>query len=144
LIEKGLTDRSDIHEKIGLVLLGGPNNQWERATVHFKKAVKWDPERYLSWYNLALIYIGTEEGNGYFRKTIEAKPDFPPPYYWLAYSHCRNRRDEEAAPLFEKYLEVAKRGPVEEGRSNVAQEVLEDLHSGNEGMSLKMIRMSEK
>ena len=116
------------------------DNQWERAVFHFKKAVELDPKLYWSWYNLGLIYVDEEEGRDYFRKAIEANPDFSPAYYWLGYSLCRNRRDKEALPIFKKYLEVAKDDPQEKNRFEFANKLVKELLSGKEGENLSKIR----
>lgn len=130
---------AEIEEAIGHGLLHSDN--WrERATVHFKKALELNPNLYISWYNLGLIYADEEEGRGYFRKAIKVKPDFAPPYYWLGYSLCREKRDEEALPVFEKYLKIAKGDPQEKDRFEFASSLIEELCSGKEGESLKMIR----
>jgi len=136
---EGRKTEAEIHEKIGYALLKA-DNQWERATVHFKAALELDPSLHYSWYCLGMLDPDTKEGRGYFRKAIEAKPDLAPAYYWLAYSYCRNRMDEEALPIFEKYLELAQGDPNEEGRIRVATEVLQDLYVGKEGKSLSMMR----
>ncbi len=132
---------AELHQAMGKWLLDS-DNQWERATVHFKKAVELDPTLYRSWYGLALIYIDSEKGNEYFRKAIKANPDYPPPYYWLAYNYCRNSKDKEAIPVFEKYVEVATRegSDIEFGRLATSTEVLKELRSGKDGEELKKIR----
>jgi tetratricopeptide (TPR) repeat protein len=146
---KNETDKSEaeVHQAIGYSLLK-VDNQWERASVHFKKAVKQNPSLYLSWYNLALIDIGNEIGYRYFKKAIEAKPDFAPPYYWIAYNYCRYYRDIEAVSAFKKYLEVAKKSnnPSEKGRMKVTEDVLAALKSKKEKGDIKKIRhpMPEK
>lgn len=134
-------DNSDaqLHQTMGYWLLES-DNQWKRATVYFKKAVELDPTLYRSWYGLALIYIDSNEGNEYFQKAIKANPDYPPPYYWLAYNYCRHRKDKEAIPLFEKYVEIAGSDANETGRLEVAIEILRELHSGEEGEKLKSMR----
>jgi Tfp pilus assembly protein PilF len=132
-------NEAEIEEAIGYAFLHS-ENQRERATVHFKKAVELDPKLHFSWYNLGLIYVDTEEGYNYFQKATEAKPDFPPPYYWMAHYRCRNREDKEAIPLFQKYLEVAKDDEQETGRVEIVQEVLQDLLTGKEGPNLRMMR----
>jgi len=117
------------------------DNQWERAVVHFKKAVELDSKLHMSWYNLGLIYIDSEEGYNYFKKATEANPKFAVPYYWMAYYRCRYREDKKAIPLFQKYLDVANKGDKEEsGRIRVAKEALEDLLAGREGKELSMMR----
>jgi tetratricopeptide (TPR) repeat protein len=99
-----------------------------------------DTGKSVYWYKLAWSHLDTEEGYIYFKKAIEADPTYPPPYYWLAYQYCRDRRDKEAIPVFEKYLEVAKDDPNESGRCDYAREVLKDLMSGKEGESLSKTR----
>lgn len=136
--QEGKSD-AEIHQAIGYALLK-TDNKWERATVRFKKALELDPSLYFSWYNLGLIYIDTEEGNNYFKKAIEVKPDFAPPYYWLAYTYCRMRKDKDAIPVFEKYLEVAEGDQNEIGRISVAEKVLKDLYSGKEGENISKLR----
>lgn len=132
---------AELHQAIGYWLLES-DNQWERATVHFKKAIELDPKLYMSWYNLGLINIDSEEGYNYFKKAAEANPKFSTPYYWMAYYRCRYREDKKAIPLFKKYLEVAEaeKNPQEEGRIKGAKEVLADLLTGKEGQSLSMMR----
>jgi len=140
LKKSGISD-AEIHQAIGYAILEA-DNQWERATVHFKNAVALDPALYFSWYNLGLIHVDTEEGDNYFKKATEAKPDFPTAYYWMAYYRCRNREDKKAITIFEKYLEVAEAesDPIEVGRVRVAKKVLEELYSGIEGKNLSMMR----
>jgi tetratricopeptide (TPR) repeat protein len=133
---------AEIHQAIGYSLLES-DNQWERAIVHFKKAVQEDPGLYFSWYNLGLIYADEEEGRDYFRKCIKANPDFAPAYYWFGYSLCRHRRDKEALPVFEEYLKVAEDDPQEKGRLEFAGKLVRELRAGQEGESLKMIRIPE-
>jgi len=137
-------DKSDaeIHQVVGYALLK-TDNQWERAVSHFRKAVELDPKLYFSWYNLGLMDPDTEEGRNSFRKCIEAKSDFPPAYYWLGYSLCRNRHDEKALPVLEEYLKIAEDDPKEEGRYNFATKLVKELRVRKEGESLKMLRMPE-
>ena len=136
---KGTNSDAEIHQAIGYAFLK-TENQWERARVRFKKAVKLDPSLYSSWYCLGILNPDTKEGRGYFKKAIEAKPDYPPPYYWLAYSYCRNRMDKKAVPVFEKYLEVAKGDLNEQSRIKTAKGVLEDLYAGKEGENISKLR----
>jgi len=132
---------AEIHQAIGYSLIK-TDNQWERAAVHFNKAVSMDPNLYLSWYNLGLIYDG-ETGRECFRNCIKANPDFAPAYYWLGYSLCRYSRDKEALPIFKEYLEVAKDILYEENRFAFASKVVEELKAGKEGENLKTIRIQE-
>ena len=62
---KGGKSESEIHQAIGYGLLESDNN-WERAVIHFKKAVELNPHDAWSWNTLGMIYIDTEEGNEYF------------------------------------------------------------------------------
>lgn len=140
--EGGKSD-AEIHQAIGYALLNS-YNKWERATVHFKRAVELEPKMYFAWYCLGLINIDTEEGNGYFRKAIEANPAFSPSYYWLAYTYCRQRKDKEAIPIWEKYIEVAKNYVAESARLEVAKRVLKELRSGKDGEELEKIRKTEE
>ncbi len=130
---------AEIEQAVGHALLG-KGNQWEKATVHFKKAVELNPKLYNSWYSLGIIHCDTEEGYGYFEKAIQIKPDFPEPYYWMAYYRCRNKEDEKVIPLFKKYLEIAKGHAEEADRIKVAKEVLQDLIAGTEGQNLSIMR----
>lgn len=133
---------AEIHQAVGYGLLRS-DNQWERAILHFKKAVEADPGLYFSWYNLGLIYADEEEGRDDFRRCIEANPDFPPAYYWLGYSLCRQKRDKEALPVLEEYLEVAKDDLEEKDRVKFATKLVKELKAGKEGKNLSMIRMIE-
>jgi len=131
---------AEIQQALGNML--SDKDQWQRAVIHYKKAVKLDPTLFNSWYNLGLIYIDKEEGNEYFKQAIKANPNYPPPYYWLAYNYCKAKKDKEAIPMFEKYIKIAiKSGDT--GESDVvdsAIELLNELKSGKEGNGLKIIR----
>ena len=116
------------------------HGNWERAAVYFKKAVSLDPELYWSWYNLGLLHIDTEAGNKYLKKAIEAKPDYPPPHYWLAYTYCKSRKDREAIKIFKEYLQLAEGVPSEDDRYKKARRILAELFSGREGLELWKIR----
>lgn len=141
--EAGGKSDAEIHQAIGVGLLRA-DDQWERATYHFEHAVKLDPGLHWSWYNLGVIYIDTEEGNEFFKKAIEAKPDFAPPYYWLAYNCAKGGSDKDSLSLFEKYVEVAKQDPDEKNRVRFAKKALKELRSGMEGESLRSIRASAR
>lgn len=132
-------EEAQIEEAIGHALLMS-DNQWERATVHLKRAVELDPRRFVAWHDLALINIGTDEGDKYFQKSAEANPKFPPNYYWIAYSAVRHRNDQRAISYFEQYLKVAKGDDQEAGRIEVATAVLEELRSGKPGPKIAKIR----
>jgi len=131
---------AEIQQALGDML--SKRNQWQRAAVHYKKAVNLNPAFFNSWYALGLIYIDKDEGNEYFKKAIKANPDYPPPYYWLAYNYCKARKDKEAIAIFKKYIDIAtKSGDTED--SNVidsAIELLNELNSGKDGKGLKIIR----
>ncbi|MBU0743996.1 MAG: tetratricopeptide repeat protein [Gammaproteobacteria bacterium] len=134
-------DDAENYQAIGAVHFKYEN--WDKAEMYYKKALELNPKLYWSWYNLALLYLDTEEGVGYLKKTIEANPTYAPAYYWLAYSYCRDRKDEEAIPIFKKYLGVAKDDPNESGRYEYAQDVLRELLVGLEGENLSKTRRPE-
>ncbi|MBL7198136.1 MAG: tetratricopeptide repeat protein [Candidatus Omnitrophica bacterium] len=129
---------AEIYQAIGFVHIKQEN--WKRAATYFKKAVSLNPKLYWSWYNLGLLHIDTEEGNKYLKKAIEADPDYPPPYYWLAYCYCKHRREKQAIKIFKKYLEVAEDIPSETPRNRRARRILAELFSGREGEELWKIR----
>ena len=131
-------DDAEIYQALGMFYLKQGN--WDRSINNFKRATSLNPNLYLSWYNLGLLHLDTEEGYGYFKKAIEANSAYPPHYYWLAYSYCREKRDKEAIPIFEKYLEVAKDDSNESGRYEYAREVLKELILGTEGENLSKTR----
>jgi len=120
-----------------------PDNQWERAAIHLRRAGNFDEKRFMAFYDLGLIFIDTEEGDEYFRKAIKANPDYAPSYYWLAYDQVRAGRDEEGMKIFEQYLKVAK-GEEEEGRIKVAKAVLSELRSGKPGPEVAKMRRPVK
>lgn len=113
---------------------------WAQAQLYLSKAVELDRTLYLSWCYLGLLNIDNQEGYNYLKKSAEIKPDFPLPYYWMAYYHCRTREDPKAIPLFKKYIELAEGNPGEENRLIAAKEVLQELESGKEGKALIAIR----
>lgn len=115
-------------------------NDWPRAKTYLTKAVKLDPNLYWSWYYLGLLNINNQEGCNYLKKSTEVKPEFPIPYYWMAYYHCRIKEDPEAISLFRKYIELAKGKLGEEDRLRASKEALKELLDGKEGEVLTMIR----
>ena len=119
-----------LEQALGFLFL--EKNQWQRASIHYKKAVKLDPTLFNSWYNLGLIYIDKEKGNEYFKQAIRANPDYPAPYYWLAYNYCKEGKDKEAIPLYKKYVEIStKAGDTKEtDRIKNAKKLLKELYSG--------------
>jgi tetratricopeptide (TPR) repeat protein len=136
---------AEIEQTMGVGLLDA-DNQWKRAEKHFKKAINLDPKLYWSWYNLGLIYIDSEVGMEYFRKAIETKPDYAPPYYWLAYNYARDGKFNEAFPTWEKYLKVAKSGSNKEiknekERIKFATEAVKEIRSGKQGEELEIIHI---
>jgi tetratricopeptide (TPR) repeat protein len=135
--ESGQSD-AEIYQALGSNHIKHEN--WERAATYFKKAVSLDPTLYWSWYNLGLLHIDTEAGNKYLKKAIDAKPDYPSPYYWLAYTYCKNRKDREAIKIFKEYLELAEGVPSEDYRYKKAKRILAELFSGREGQELWKIR----
>lgn len=137
LKESGYSE-AEICQWLGLMHIKKQN--WERASTYFKKAVSMNSKLYLSWYNLGLLYIDTEEGNRYLKKAIEAEPDFPPPYYWLAYVYCKHKREKEAIKFFKQYIDLAEGIPIEEIRYKRAKQILTELFSGREGKELWKIR----
>ena len=139
---QGGKSEAEIEAAIGHALLM-LDNQWERATVHLKRAVELDPKRYMAWYDLGLIYMGSEEGDGYLRKSTEANPSFAPSFYWLGYTACRIGHDKDAIVAFEKYLQVAQ-GSEEADRIKVATTLLAELRSGKPGVEVEKIRMPGK
>jgi tetratricopeptide (TPR) repeat protein len=137
---QGNHTEAGLEQALGYMLL--KKDQWERAAIHYKKAVKLDPTLFNSWYNLGIIYIDKEEGNEDFRRAIKANPDYPPPYYWLAYNYCKARKDKEAISIFEKYIKVATKSSDsnEADRIDFAKKLLKELYSGKGGEDLKEIR----
>lgn len=135
-------DDAKLFQTIGLDSF--KNRDWAQAQLYLNKAVKLDHKLYLSWYGLGLLNIDNQEGYNYLKKSVEIKPDFPLPYYWMACYHCRIREDQKAVPLFEKYIKLAKGNPGEENRLIAAKEVLQELKSGKEGKALIMLRETSK
>lgn len=111
-----------------------------KAEEFFERAVKSDSSLYWSWCCLGLLNIEQQKGYQYLKKSAEIKPDFPVPYYWMAYYHCRIREDQQAIHFFKKYIELAKDIPGEVDRVVAAKETLQELESGKDARMLKLIR----
>jgi tetratricopeptide (TPR) repeat protein len=140
LRKQGNYTDAEVFQAIGLTHF--QQKRWDRAEGYLKQSVGMEPNLYQAWYHLGLLYMDTEEGYRYFENATLANSGFSTPYYWMAYYRCRNREDERAIPLFEKYIEVAKAedDAMESGRLEVAEEVLQDLKDGTEGRSLSIMR----
>lgn len=141
-VNTGKSD-AEIYEVLGTTYAAETEIQNpDRAIKHFKEAVGLDPSLFLSWYNLGILMIESEEGNECFRKAIDANPRFAEPYYWLAYNHARVRKDHDALSYFEQYLRVADpKDANESGRINVAKKAIAELRAGVDGDELKTIRI---
>ncbi len=129
--------KAEFHQVVGNVNLS--SKDYEKAILNYQKAVGLDPSLFISWYNLGLLYIGSDEGQECFKNAVKANPEYAPPYYWLAYNYCRDGNDRDAIKFFEGYLKVAA-GSDEEARISTATKALEELRSGVEGETLKNIR----
>ena len=134
------SDKNDakIFQTMGLDYFKQGN--WNQAQTNFKKAIKFDPTLYESWFHLGLLNSESQEGYNYFKKTVEIKPEFPTPYFWMAYYRCRLHENKEAISLFKRYIELAENEPGEEGRLKSSKEVLQELLSGKDGVILSTIR----
>jgi Tfp pilus assembly protein PilF len=134
------SDKNDakIFQTMGLDYFKRGN--FAQAQTNFKKAIKLDPTLYNCWYHLGLLNTETQEGYGYFKKTAELKPEFPNPYFWMAYYHCLQYEDKEASAMFKKYIELAANEPGEEARLKTAKEVLQELSLGKDVQALNTIR----
>jgi len=115
-------------------------NELSKARNCFSNAVKLDSKLYWSWFYLGLMDINNSAGYEYLKKSAGIKPDFAPNYYWMAYYQCRMYQDQKAIVLFKKYLKLAKNQRQEKDRLGLAEEVLKELLSGQEGEFLKEIR----
>jgi Tfp pilus assembly protein PilF len=113
---------------------------YARSKEYLNKAVKLDPKLYWSWYALGLLEIDNPKGYAYLKRSTEENPDFPIPYYWMAYYYCRNNEDRKAVELFKKYIDLAQGSIGEEDRLSSAREILLELQSGKDGAILKKIR----
>lgn len=126
---------AEIELAVGAGLLD-MNNQWQRAEKHFKRAVRLDPNLYMAWYDLGLIHIDSEEGMGYFRRAIQARPDFSASYYWIAYYYTRQGDFNKALPIWQDYLKAANlerakgKGVDENGRMRIAEDMVRQIRSG--------------
>lgn len=132
---------AEIQEAMGYVLLN-KSNQWEKAADHYKQAVQLNPKLFKAWYSLGLIFMCSEEGDGYLIRSTDANPDFAPSWYWLGYNACRAGKDTESIDYFKKFLQVARNDEQEAGRVKVATAVLAELHSGKPGPETAKIRPS--
>jgi len=129
---------AEVYQAMGIVYLEQKDSN--KAEAFLKKAVSLDPRLYQCWYRLGLLNVDNETGYFYFMKATEANPNFPTPYYWMAYYRCRTRKDNEAVSLFKKYIKIAGNNPYEVARTKVAKEVIDDLLRGKEGKNLSIIR----
>ena len=136
-----------LHEALGHFLLGikveVDEETAKEAEYHLHRAVELDPSLYWGWYDLAILHMDTEEGNQYLKNAIAANPQFPEPYYWLAYTYSRNYRDAEAILIFEQYLQVIHSYPDAAGRMELAEKLLAELRTGGKGKELRKVRRPE-
>lgn len=134
-------DKAKVFQTMGMDYLS--QRELMQAQTYLKKALKLDHTLYKSWFCLGLLNMDSQDGYDYLQKSIECKPDFVTPYYWMAYYQCRLGQDQKAIALFRKYIELAKNEPGEDERLSSAKQVLKELLSGKDGELLKTIRSSK-
>ena len=111
------------YEVFGMTLLD--KDLAERASLCFEQAVKLDSTLYMSWYLLGLCNMDSPEH--YFKKTIEANPDFALSYYWLGMYYRHEHKDGEARQCFNGYLsKVDNKDTNEKGRIKTARKIIQD------------------
>ena len=93
-------NRAQVYEKRGLA---------REAEAEYLKELEISPKHFKSMYNLSRLYreVGDENKEyRYLKECLEADPDFPLPYFYLArISLNRGERYEEAVDLVNKGLE---------------------------------------
>jgi tetratricopeptide (TPR) repeat protein len=108
--------RADPKDKIGLVNLmadakdvpPGPNAFEQRLRI-LRKVVEADPDVIAGWFSLGNLYFRErryQDAIGYFRKTLELKPDYDLAVINMAMAYRQIDDDAAALAGFEHYLTI--------------------------------------
>ena len=84
---------------------------YNKSIIVMREALQRDPKSVAAFHYIGLCLYSTvnlHEARDYFLKASEAKPDFRPPYYYLARSYLRLKASKEA---IKAYKRVAKLRP---------------------------------
>ncbi|MGE5358056.1 MAG: sulfatase-like hydrolase/transferase, partial [Bacteroidales bacterium] len=113
------TDRADPKDKIALYNLMqdaregtrkmDPKEAFERIVTNFRKVIAEDPKVIDAWFSLGIAYQREKlwkEAIGYFRKTLELKPDYDLPVINIANCYRRLGDDDAALAGYEHYLTI--------------------------------------
>jgi len=107
---------------------------WDRAKDALATAVSLEPDqpRLRNALGEALLMHGDFEASvPHFEQTLQQSPDYTPALYNLAYVYRQLGRSEEAAPLYERYLEHAPHGEhAEQARAALGRGGAEGGDSG--------------
>ena len=108
---------SDAHVALSVVLVqpraGGDNaKRFADAEMFARKSVQLDPKNAVGWDRLGVALqargLSNSETEHSYRRAIELDPNFAVAYVHLARMFNRSNRPGEAAPLYEKAIELAK------------------------------------
>ena len=108
---------ADAHVALSVVLVqpraGGDNaKRFADAEAFARKSVQIDPKNAVGWDRLGVALqargLGNSETEHSYRRAIELDPQFAVAYAHLARMLNRANRPAEAAPLYEKAIELAK------------------------------------
>ena len=104
----------------------------EQAINTYKKIISIQPDNYLTYFNLGLLYQHekkTEEAQNYLLKAIELNENYAPAYYalGLSYMSLGDLKNNKAKELFEKYLQLEPSGEYKDKVEAFLKEILSKL-----------------
>ena len=108
---------SDAHVALSVVLVqprtGGDNaKRFSDAEMFARRSVQLDPKNAVGWDRLGVALqargLSTSEVEHSYRRAIDLDPQFAVAYAHLARMLTRANRGAEAAPLYDKAIEIAK------------------------------------
>ena len=111
---------SDAHVALSVVLVqpraGGDNaRRFADAELFARKSVQLDPKNAVGWDRLGVALqargLSNSETEHSYKRAIDLDPNFAVAYVHLARMYNRSNRPGEAAPLYEKAIELAKTPP---------------------------------
>ncbi|MBE3109609.1 MAG: tetratricopeptide repeat protein [Acidobacteria bacterium] len=92
---------------IGLCLM--KQGKLAESQDYFKKSIEMAPQDENLPYNVAEIYFSSQnidEAIRYFEMAIQIKPDWPDPYFRLAYAYLNKGDNPKAAENLEKFIKL--------------------------------------
>lgn len=90
-------------------------DDWEKAMVSYRTAIRYDERHYNAWYGLGNVYFRQEKfdfAEHHFRKALAINPGSSPLYCYLGMSLHANGKTRDALEMLKNAIAVDPRNPL--------------------------------